>query len=180
MGGTAPPSTDLRFGLSPRRDFSHPHKHDKQLYSRFCFVRHLSRRACGAPVAAAVGEVDRAWRCHCDGSRPGSLGRRVQPHPPCSRLDIRLAGRIAATAGGLLHHHFHPSPPRPFPARRLVEFAVAVVVTGRLPNRCPHLLFREATLPGPTLPATFAALACRVETRGRQENLKGNHIRRGA
>lgn len=33
-------------------------------------------------------------------------------HPPCSRLDIRLAAAVAGSAGGLLHHLFHPSPSR--------------------------------------------------------------------
>jgi hypothetical protein len=66
-----------------------------------------------------------------------SLCARSPAHPPCSRLDIRLAVAVASRAGGLLHHLLQPSlpPPRPSPlggrGRNVggeVLFAVAVVV----------------------------------------------------
>jgi len=63
---------------------------------------------------------------------------------PCSRLHARLAGYIAATAGGLLPHPFTPY--RPWPAGIL---SVAVVVSRPLPDACPHLRFRGATLSPP-------------------------------
>jgi hypothetical protein len=61
---------------------------------------------------------DRARHPHCDGTEPmaETLQRNASPigpaHPPCSRLDIRLAAAVAGSAGGLLHHLFHPSPSR--------------------------------------------------------------------
>jgi hypothetical protein len=63
---------------------------------------------------------------------------------PCSRLYARPADRVAARRWWALTPPFHP-----LPASRLRLLAgllsVAVVVTLR--TACPHLLFREATLP---------------------------------
>jgi hypothetical protein len=66
-------------------------------------------------------------------------------HSPCSRSHARLAGRVATTAGGLLPHRFAPY--RRFLGAPAGMLSVAVVVRTRLSPACPHLLFREATLP---------------------------------
>ena len=72
-----------------------------------------------------------------------------RPHSPCSRSDIRLAGRVTTTAGGLLPHRFthHLQPPTFIGGRSAGLLSVAVVVTHRLPSARPRLRFREATLP---------------------------------
>lgn len=71
-------------------------------------------------------------------------------HSPCSQLHARLAGAIADSAGGLLPHRFTPYRSTGALSGADTEagiLSVAVVVKQQLPVVCPHLLFREATLP---------------------------------
>jgi hypothetical protein len=88
---------------------------------RPCAVRHLSRAAGAVLRRRAVRITPRGvtalgtptatgpnlWLERSEERSPTSPA-----HPPCSRLDIRLAAAVAGSAGGLLHHLFHPSPSR--------------------------------------------------------------------
>jgi len=90
---------------------------ERQVYSRFCSLRHLSHarrlglrlRLHAGPDYAATCDV--AWRRYCDGIKCAPCGPHLT-HPPCSRPDIRLAAAVAGNAGGLLPHLFQPSPVR--------------------------------------------------------------------
>ena len=81
--------------------------------------------------------VTRPRRCRCGETEPAGPARS-----PCSRSHARPAAGVTANAGGLLPHRFTP-----YLAHQAGLFSVAVVVTAPLLGPCPHLLFREATLP---------------------------------
>jgi len=92
--------------------------------------------------------VTRPHLCRCDETKPAHPDQRSAAglaHSPCSQSHARPARRVATAAGGLLPHRFAPyRRSRGAPAGML---SVAVVVRTRLSPACPHLLFREATLP---------------------------------
>ncbi len=116
---------------------------ERQVYSRFCSLRHLSHarrldsrlRLRAGPDYAA--KCDLAWHRYCDGIKSAPCGPNLT-HPPCSRLDIRLAAAVAGDAGGLLPHLFQPSPLR-------AGSCLLLQLSSPLARR-PHLLFRAATV----------------------------------
>jgi hypothetical protein len=70
-------------------------------------------------------------------------------HSPCSQLHARPAETITGLAGGLLPHRFSPYPNTCNPIRCRCyggnPFCCGCSQTAN--TVCPHLLFREATLP---------------------------------
>ena len=106
-----------------------------------------------ATVSSSVSSAEAAWQpmvCRvlpdvaCAAATRSHRGGTLSP---CSQLHARLAGVIAGPAGGLLPHPFTPDPHTGFPVRWAGLLSVAVVVRRPLPTACPHLLFREATVP---------------------------------
>ncbi len=77
---------------------------DRQSYPRFCRIRHLSQSPETLAVPILQG-VNLPLRSRCDGNEPGGPS-----HPPCFPSNIRPAGPITESAGGLLPHHFTPYP----------------------------------------------------------------------
>ena len=74
-------------------------------------------------------------------------------HPPCSRLDVRLAVAVASRAGGLLHHLLQPSPPTVPLSREAEEgwggaarSCLLLQLSSQHTLLRPCLLFRTATI----------------------------------
>ncbi len=95
--------------------------------------------ACARMAAPDLQGVTPLRRRRCGETKPAVASLA---HSPCSRLHARLAGDIAAAAGGLLPHRFSP-----YLVAQAGLLSVAVVVAERLLVRRPHLLFRGATFP---------------------------------
>ena len=87
--------------------------------------------------------VTQPHHCRCDETE--RYARPPHLAPSCTLAQPTALPRIA---GGLLPHRFTPYP-GPITGMRPMAglFSVAVVVTAQLLASCPHLLFREATLP---------------------------------
>jgi hypothetical protein len=111
-------------------------------YPRFCFIRHLSQTGCAGLAAPGLPGVTRPDRCRCGETEPWA--RPTHLAPGCT---LAQPGTLLHPAGGLLPHRFTPYPGSIYDAAGAGLLSVAVVVRRPLPTACPHLLFREATLP---------------------------------
>ncbi len=113
----------------------------KQLYPRFCFIRHLSR---------SVSHGDACSDLHRSGiaaTGPDPLFPPDPAHLPCSRLDIHPAAIVSNDAGSLLHYRFTPylgTASRTTPTAGILSVAVVVILPE---GGCPDLLFHQATWP---------------------------------
>lgn len=122
-------------------------------YSRFCFIRHLSRDPCGSRWQLQGALPLRRESLRVEGIPPALLS---VGHSPSRRSYLRRWWALTP-------------PVRSCPTGEWEDMlSVAVVVTRQLLGACPHLLFREATLPSPWAELRVGKFLSRARARERR------------